>query len=152
MKKLLILLCLALAPTLASAQELDKYIEMLRTDIRTSKVKLITEAVQMTSEQSDKFWPLQREYETELAKLQDQRIAMIKQYAKDYETMTDAKATSLMNQALKLQDQRNALMKKYAGKVSKAVSPVVAARYRQIEGFVQALIDVQIRSEVPLVP
>jgi len=77
---------------------------------------------------------------------------MIKQYAADYETMNDAKATALMNQALKLQEQRGALLKKYAGKVSKGVSPIIAARYVQVEAFVQSLVDVQVRSEVPLIP
>ena len=152
MKKILICLCLALVPALASATELDKYVEMLRNDVRTAKVRLITEALEMNSAQSDKFWPIQREYETQLAKLQDERIAMIKQYAADYETMNDAKATALMNHALKLQDQRSALLKKYAGKVSKGVSPIIAARYVQVEAFVQSLVDVQVRSEVPLIP
>lgn len=152
MKKVLVFLCLALVPTLASASEMDKYIEMLRNDVRTAKVRIITEALEMNSTQSDKFWPIQREYETALAKLQDERIAMIKQYAADYESMNDAKATALMNHALKLQDQRSALLKKYAGKVSKGVSPVIAARYVQVEAFVQSLVDVQVRSEIPLIP
>ena len=152
MKKLLAILCLALVPALASADSMDKYVEMLRNDVRTAKVRIITEALEMNSAQSDKFWPIQRAYETELATLQDERIAMIKQYAADYETMNDAKATALMNHALKLQDQRSALLKKYAGKVSKGVSPVIAARYVQVEAFVQSLVDVQVRAEVPLIP
>ena len=152
MKKALVILCLALVPALASADSMDKYVEMLRNDVRTAKVRIITEALEMNSAQSDKFWPIQRQYETELAKLQDERIAMIKQYAADYETMNDGKATALMNQALKLQDQRSALLKKYAGKVSKGVSPIIAARYVQVESFVQSLVDVQVRSEVPLIP
>lgn len=152
MKKVFAILCLALVPALAWADGMDQYIEMLRNDVRTSKVRIITEALEMNSAQSDKFWPIQREYETELAKLQDQRIAMIKQYAADYESMNDAKATALMNQALKLQDQRTALLKKYAGKVSKGVSPIIAARYVQVEAFVQSLVDVQVRAEIPLVP
>ena len=151
-KKFLIVLCLALVPALAVADGLDKYVEMLRNDVRTSKVQLITESLAMSSEQSEKFWPIQREYETELAKLQDQRIAMVKRYAADYDSMTDAKATTLMKDAFKLQEQRSALLKKYAGKVSKTVSPVIAARYAQVEGFLQALVDVQLRGEIPLVP
>jgi hypothetical protein len=152
LKKFLVVLCLALVPALASADSMDKYVEMMRNDVRTAKVRIITEALEMSSAQSDKFWPIQRQYETELAKLQDERIAMIKQYAADYESMNDAKATALMNHAMKLQDQRNALLKKYAGKVSKGVSPIIAARYVQVESFVQSLVDVQVRAEVPLIP
>jgi len=152
LKKVLIVLCLALVPAIAFADSMDKYVEMMRNDVRTAKVRIITEALEMNSTQSDKFWPIQRAYETDLAKLQDERIAMIKQYAADYESMNDAKATALMNHALKLQDQRSALLKKYAGKVSKGVSPIIAARYVQVESFVQSLVDVQVRSEIPLIP
>jgi Spy/CpxP family protein refolding chaperone len=152
MKKAFILLCLALVPAIASAQGLDKYIEMLRSDIRTQKTVLLTEALKLTDAQSTKFWPIQREYETELAKVQDARLAMIKDYAASYDTMDDAKATALMNAAFKLQDQRSALLKKYCGKVSKDVSPMVATRFAQVEAFVQSLVDVQVRGEVPLVP
>jgi hypothetical protein len=144
--------CLALLPTLAVAQGLDKYIELLRSDLRTQKVELLTDALELTDAQGPKFWPIQREYQVELDKLQDARIAMIKDYAQSYEKMDAAKATSLMNQAFKFQDQRIALIKKYAGKVSKAVSPAVAARFGHTEMFLQSIADVQIQGEVPLVP
>ena len=152
MKKALIILCLALIPGVALAENLDKYVELLRSDIRTQKTALITEAVALTEAQAPKFWPIQREYETELAKLQDTRIAMIKDYMQNYAAMDDAKAKTLMATAFKLQDQRAALLKKYADKVSKAISPMVAARYAHTEAFIQSLVDVQVQAEVPLVP
>jgi hypothetical protein len=144
--------CLALLPSLAVAQGLDKYIELLRSDIRTAKVELLTDALDLTDAQGPKFWPIQREFQAELDKLQDARIVMIKDFAQNYEKMDAAKATSLSKQAFKFQDQRLALIKKYAGKVSKAVSPAVAARFAHTEMFVQALGDVQIQGQVPLVP
>jgi predicted GH43/DUF377 family glycosyl hydrolase len=152
MKKLIIMLCLALVPGIAMAEGLDKYLEMLRSDIRTQKTALITEAVALTDAQSPIFWPIQREYETELAKLQDARLAMIKDYATNYSAMDDAKAKTLMATAFKLSDQRAALLKKYADKVAKAISPMVAARYAHTEAFIQSLVDVQVQAEVPLMP
>jgi hypothetical protein len=152
MKKALLMLCLALIPGIALADNLDKYVELLRSDIRTQKTALITEAVALTDAQAPKFWPIQREYETELAKLQDARMAMIKDYMANYDKMDDAKAKTLMATAFKLSDQRSALLKKYADKVAKAVSPSVAARYAHTEAFIQSLVDVQVQAEVPLVP
>ena len=152
MKKMALLAALLMVPALALADGLDKNIEMLRSDLRTTKVSLLTESLGMTEAQSSKFWPIQREYETALASLQDQRIALIKDYANNFDSLTDAKATELMNKAIKLDEQRNALIKKYAARASKEVSPKIGARYYQVEKFVQSLIDVQIRGEVPLVP
>lgn len=152
MKRLLLVLCLALVPAIAHADELDKYMEMLRSDLRTAKVELLTEELKMTEPQAAIFWPIQREYETELAKVQDARYAMIKDYAKAYTTMDDATAKSLMDRAFKLQEQRTGLLKKYSGKVSKSVSPQVAARFAQVESFVQSMIDLKVRGEVPVLP
>ena len=150
MKKLLLVLCLALAPAVAGADELDKYMEMMRTDLRAAKVELLTDELKMTDPQAAIFWPIQREYEVELAKVQDARYAMIKDYAKAYSVMDDATAKSLMDRAFKLQEQRTALLKKYSGKVSKQVSPQVGARFAQVEAFVQSMIDLKLRGEVPV--
>ena len=152
MRKTLVTLGLLLLPAVVAGQGLDKYMEMLRSDLRTQKTEMLTDALKLTDAQAPKFWPIQREYETELAKIQDARIAMIKDYAKNYDNMTDAKATELMSQVFKLEDQRNALLKKYAGKVAKAVSPMEAARFVQVEKLVQSLLDVQVRGDVPLIP
>ena len=152
MKKLLMLLLLVLVPAVATADELDKYMELLRSDLRTTKVELLTEELKMTEAQAAKFWPIQRAYENDLAANQDARLTMIKEYAKNYTMMNDAIAKSLTDQAFKLQEQRTSLLKKTTSKVSKEVSPMVAARFAQVESFVQSLLDVKVRGEVPVIP
>jgi hypothetical protein len=66
--------------------------------------------------------------------------------------MTAVTAKSLMDRAFKLESSRLAVLKKYADKVSKAVSPNVAARFAQVEAIVNSLIDLKLRAETPLVP
>jgi len=156
-KRFLLALAFALvaAPNVASAQSgesIDKYMEMMRTDIRSAKVEILTDELKLSDAQAPTFWALQREYESQLGTLSDQRLTLIKDYAKAYGTMDDKIAKTLMDRAFKLQEQRTALLKKYSGKVAKDVSPQVAARFAQVESFVQSLLDVKIRGEVPIVP
>ena len=154
MKKLVLLplFLLFAVPTLAAADDMEKYIEMMRSDLRSAKTQIHTEALDLTTEQAEKFWPIQREYETELAKLGDQRIQLIKDYVINYDTLTPEMAKKLVDRAFKLESARLDLLKKYTGKVSKKVSPMVAARFAQIEALVNSLIDLQIRADTPLVP
>ena len=152
MKKALLFLCLMLVPAMAVADEIDQYMELLRSDLRTTKVEILTTELKMTDVQAEKFWPIQRAYETELATIQDARLTMIKDYAKNYSLMNDAVAKSLTDRAFKIQEQRTALLKKTTGKVSKEVSPMVAARFAQVEAFIQSLFDLKVRGEVPVVP
>jgi hypothetical protein len=149
---LLPLLFALAVPTIAAADDMEKYVEMMRSDLRSGKTALLTEALKLSDADGQKFWPIQREYETELAKVGDQRIQLIKDYAAAYDSMTAATAKSLMDRAFKLESSRLAVLKKYADKVSKEVSPTVAARFAQVEAIVNSLIDLKLRAETPLVP
>lgn len=152
MRKFLTVLALAILslPGLARAQEGDMD-ELLKSDLKTAKVEILTDALALTSEQSAVFWPIYREYDVELSKLQDARLMMIKDYAANYEVMTEEKAKSLIDTAFKIDESRAKLRKKYTGKVSKALTPKVAARFAQTDAFIANLIDLQIRGQVPLV-
>lgn len=73
-----------------AGNNLRAYVELLRSDVRARKVGIITEVMQFTDAEDAKFWPVYRENETELAKVNDDRLALIKEYAVSYDKMTDA--------------------------------------------------------------
>jgi hypothetical protein len=125
-------------------------IELLRSDITTQKKALMTQAMTMSEAESDVFWPIYNEYQNELRKVGDERIAIIKDYSANYETMTDEMATSLSKRSLKTEEDRLKLYKKYNGKLAKALSPKLAARWLQAEHAINTMIDVQIAAEMPL--
>ena len=65
--------------------------------------------MQFTEAEDAKFWPIYREYESELAKINDDRLALIKEYAVTYDKMTDEVADRLARTALDLEARRHAL-------------------------------------------
>lgn len=142
----LMLLALA-APVMASTNDL---VELMRSDLRTDKRMIVTKAMQMDEASSAKFWPVYSEYETELTKLNDQRVTMIKDYAAAYNSMTDEAAKDLIKRGFKLQESRTSLLKKYVSKMTKAVDVKTAARWAQVEHALDSAIDLQIASELPL--
>ncbi len=152
MKFLLSIVLLLSVPMVARADDLERYLELLRSDLRAAKTELHTEALKLSTAEGEAFWPIQREYEVELAKVADKRLALIKDYAANYDVLTPEKAKDLTDRAFKVESERLSVLKKYTGKVSKAVSPSVGARFAQVEAMVNSLVDLQIRSETPLVP
>lgn len=144
-----ILLLMACMATVAVAQTDD--LELLRQDLKTKKVELLTGALALDAKQSDVFWPIYREYDLALSKLTDRRVATIKKYADNYKTMSGKMADELVKESFSIQSDRLDLLKKYHQKVSKAVDPVVAARFVQAESRILGLVDVKIASEIPLV-
>ncbi|MCK9997262.1 MAG: hypothetical protein KAH56_13385, partial [Candidatus Krumholzibacteria bacterium] len=139
----------AAVPAQAQTQN-EQYMELLRQDLRTGKMEVMTEAMALTDEQGAVFWPIYREYQTKLSVIGDKRIAMIKEYAENYENMTGEKASELMKVWFGQQKDRLSLLEKTAKKVAKDVDPVTAARFIQVENAVNMLIDLQIASELPL--
>ena len=160
MKKLMTLvLFLAVACPWIGAQEqkqseaayLDSYIEMARSDLRTHKTALITQAIPFTEKESAAFWPVYRQYDHELAGLNDERLSLIKDYAANYQTMTDVKAKELTNRMLAWQEKKLKLTKKYAAEFSKVLPATKVARLLQLENHIGLLIDLQIAANVPLI-
>ena len=155
MKKMLIVLLVvaAAAGVAVYAQDTNQetYMELLRSDLKTQKVAIITEGMEMTDAQSAIFWPIYRKYDAELTVLIDQRIAIIKDYAANFEKMTDAKAEELTNKTFGFYESRIKLQKKYYKEIAKAMSPILAAKFLQIERSINTLADFQIMSEIPLV-
>ena len=149
MKKLLLIIVFILASGLGYAQE--AYIELLRSDVKTQKVAIITEVMQFTNEEAEVFWPVYREYDFEQTKLGDARIELIKDYAENYETMTDQKAKEMVDGALTLQGKRIKLKKKYFKKFDKVLPSKTVAKFFQLENQINLLIDLQIASELPFI-
>ena len=139
-------------PTPAETRDLNlrAYTELLRSDLRTQKVAVITELMVFTEEEDAKFWPVYREYENELRRLNDERLAGIETYAKNYLQLTPAVADQLATKSLDLEARRTALKQKYYGRLKTALTPVRAARALQIENQIELIIDLQIAASLPV--
>ncbi len=112
---------------------------------------MMTGALGLTDAEGEIFWPLYRDYNNDLSKIGDERIKLIKDYAENYEAMTEEKAKDLAETSFSLREDKLRLLKKTHKKLSKEVGPIVAARFAQIENQLLMLIDMQIASEMPLV-
>jgi hypothetical protein len=129
----------------------EGYITLLRSDVKTKKVDIVRQNLTLTDEQSQKFWPIQRDYENDLSKLNDQRVQIIRDYAKNWDSLSDENAKDLGKRMFKFQKERIDLRQKYFDKIGKAVNPTIAAKFFQIETQLEDVIDLEIASSIPLV-
>ncbi|HXT30385.1 MAG TPA: hypothetical protein VN716_13920 [Vicinamibacterales bacterium] len=129
---------------------LSAYTELLRSDLRAQKVAIITEVMEFTEEEDKAFWPLYRDYDTEMSKLGDERVALIAEYARNYDALTDEVADKLAKSALDLEARRQAVKAKLYEKVRAALKPKTAFRFMQVEHQLLLLIDLQIAAALPI--
>jgi hypothetical protein len=134
----------------ARERNLRAYTELLRSDIRTQKVALITQIMAFTEAEDAKFWPIYREYELDLSRLNDERLQLIETYAAIYTKLTDAQANDVVVKALDLESRRTALKQNYFAKLKTALPPRLAAKALHIEHQLELLVDLQVAASLPV--
>jgi hypothetical protein len=135
----------------AKEKNLQEYVNLLRADVRQQKSEIMGSIMLLSAADAAKFWPIYNDYDAELTKLNDQRVANIKEYSRVYTEMTDAKADELIQSSLAFQKQRSELLAKTYGRVKQAVGGITAARFIQVEHQLLLIIDLQIASSLPVV-
>jgi hypothetical protein len=129
----------------------DRDIELLRRDIRSQKKQIIAANLQLTDAEAEKFWPLYDQYTAELVKINDAKYAAIKEYATNFDTLTDDQAVSLARKALEVDQSVAQLRLKYVPLVSKVISGKKTALFFQMDRRLVMLIDLQLASQIPMV-
>jgi hypothetical protein len=129
----------------------DEDIKLLRQDIRSNKKQLIAANLTLTDVEATKFWPVYDQYAAEMTKLGDQKYALIKEYAQNFGSLTDAQAQSLMNRSLALDEAIAQLRIKYLPIIGKVLPGTKTATFFQIDRRLSGLIELQISSQIPLV-
>lgn len=135
------------APTGNSDQDID----LLRKDIRSQKKQLIAANLSLSDKEAEKFWPIYDQYTEELVKINNAKYAAIKQYAQNYDTLTDDQAEALTAQVLQVDQSVAQLRQKYMPIFAKVIPGKKAAKFFQLDHRLVLLIDLQLASVIPMV-
>lgn len=142
---------------LAVAQVNEKFADMadeiavLRSVAQTERQAIVARAMILTNQESTAFWPVYNEYRGEIAKVSDQLVKLITDYAAHRDTLTDAQAKSLINDHIRFEQDLLKVRKKYTARFGKVLPMTKVARFYQIENKLDLLQKLGIASQVPLV-
>jgi len=129
----------------------DANIQLMREDIRSERKKVVAANMPLTETEATKFWPLYDRYIGETIKVNDARFALLKEYAKNYQTGTEEQADSFIKQWLTFDQDNTQLRLKYVPEFEKVISHKKTAMFFQIDRRVSMMIELQLASQVPLV-
>lgn len=141
--------CFLSAPLFAQS---DADFAKIREAMQKEKDTIIASDMNLTESEGKTFWPLYKEYQDALNKIQDRSFKLIAGYAQERgkETFSDEKAKALLNEYLDIEREKLWLKNAYLEKFGKVLSPKKVMRYFQLENKVSAITDCQITQEVPL--
>jgi hypothetical protein len=135
----------------ANGVEVEKDLALLRRDIRAEKKQLIAANMVLTETEATKFWPVYDQYVAEMTKQNDEFFSVIKDYAANQKTLTDAQASSMIKRWVEIQIARDQTRQKYIPLFEKVIPGKKVALFFQIDRRLYALLDMQVSSEVPLI-
>ena len=137
-----------------TAQEVQlpaEFVEAIQTGGATLRMDVMQSTIQLNAGEASAFWTIYDEFLGELNTRIAGRAELIKDYAVQYETLTDAQAVEMGHRALQMEADRMALLGRYFDRISKEVSGLTAAQFYQIEQQTQMLINLRLAMEVPIV-
>lgn len=146
---LAVVLMLFAAPAVRA--QVQSEIALTRADIQAERQALVAENLPLTEDQAKAFWPVYRTYREELAKLGDRFVALIEDYAKNYETMTDPQASTMIKEFLKIQKEEVTIKTAWVPKFEKILPAKAVARFFQIENKLDLIVRTEVAAEIPLV-
>ena len=139
------------APASSGPGVSDQDIHLLRLDLRSKKKQLIAANLSLTDAESTKFWPIYDQYTDELVQINNEKYKVIKEYASNWGTMTDAQALDLTRRSLDVDAKVTALRNKYVPIINKVLPGTKTATFFQLERRIGMMIDLQLASQLPLV-
>ena len=123
--------------------------ELMRSDIRTKKATMIADRMKFTDPEAAAFWPVYRQYETELAAINDKKVSIMKEYLSHYESLNDKRAKQLAEDVFDVDQRTLDLRAKCFGALEKALPGKTMVRWLQLERRLQLLVDAQIAQDLP---
>jgi Spy/CpxP family protein refolding chaperone len=128
----------------------DDFVNLLRKDVRSQKKQIIAENLGLSDAEAQKFWPVYDQYTAELSKIYDVKIALLKDYADNYSTMTGEQAESYIRKRAEVEQSIMQLRLKYMPAFRKVLSGRETALFYQLDWRLGLAIDVEL-VQVPLI-
>lgn len=126
-------------------------VEVLQSIYGKSKADLVKQYMNLSDAQNVAFTKIYDKYEEQRNALGQAKFKLINDYAANYETLTDEKADELAKGTLKNHMNYEKLYCKTYGQVKKAVGAINAAKFIQLEVYLQTIIKAEILEAIPFI-
>lgn len=151
MKKIVLGLLLICSTQLIAQSGMKDEIAIIQSVYGKSKKDLVGAYMSLAEPQAAAFWAVYDAYEEERKALSMKKMEIIADYANNYATLSDEKADELTKAALKNNVNLEKLYAKYYGKTKKLIGAINAAKFIQLEAYLQTSVRTEIQDAIPFI-
>jgi hypothetical protein len=121
MKKLILLSCLFFTTLNLMAQPPGR--KGMKDKIRTLKVEFITDKLDLSSGEAEKFWPIYNAFEKAYTELRHEKLKSLKDnLKKEINVISEAEALSKLNEMIAIEDELVQLKRSFRTKLEGVIS------------------------------
>ena len=150
MKTLALVMVLSMIASTGYAKE-ERYIGFLKRDVTTIKKGIIAKVMNLTEGEATVFWPVYKDYQLEMDKLNDSRLELLQEYKVIRRSISEEMAEVMVTQSFDLAERDLQLKRKYHKKFNEVIFPSRVARFFRIEHQVGLMVQLQIASKLRLI-
>ena len=132
------------------AQESDE-IGLTWQALRAEKRDLVANALQLSEEEGQAFWPLYNEYEKSIEVLDKRTVSLISKHFGVYEKLSDEQVKALLDETLEIQQEKLELVKSSIEKFKEVLPFIKVAQFYQVANKVEAFIEFELAKQIPLI-
>ena len=140
----------ATAPPEADQDDLTSDLALTRASIQLRRQAIVTSVMDLAPKEAEAFWPLYREYRMEMAKVGDRVSKLLVDYTGQYDTLTDEQANQIMKEWLSIEKAKTSVKDKYVSRFKKILPARKVMRFFQADNKLDAVLNAQLASIVPL--
>ena len=125
--------------------------DIVRQQIKADKKAFVAKNMQLTQAEATAFWPVYDAFQKELGALGDRSVRLVREYASNYQNLSDATAKQLTEEYLTIERDRVALLQSYLPKFRAVLPEKKVARYYQLENKAYVVVMYSAVRQIPLV-
>lgn len=95
--------------------------EDMKDKVKAHKVAFLTEHLDLTSKEAEKFWPIYNEFENKKETERQTVFELINKKPEEFENMTDSEAEKILNGLRAHEERMSSLEKEYENKILKVL-------------------------------
>jgi hypothetical protein len=123
----------------------------LRQEAGQDRRDIVRANMLLTGPESAQFWPLYDEYRAERQKIGDRRVRLITDFLAQQDSMSEDEARALANEDFAIGKDTSELKAKWYKKMTKVLSDRTVARFFHIEEKLDAIADLALAANIPLI-
>lgn len=151
MKNFLMIAMFAFGTLTTIAQESKDEVTLLQSVYGMQKRDIVAKYMEISEAQSATFWSLYEEYEVARKAIGTKRANNIMDYAKNYESITDESVQSMVKTSFEVNKEFNSLWEKTYKKMAKSLSPKTAAKFYQLELYLETMVRSELSESIPMI-